>query len=72
MRESLEQDCISLQASNVNVKKVIVELCERQEASKVVYAAEVQRVKELTVASAKRYQLHVVELAKEKERRAEE
>ncbi|OAE21423.1 hypothetical protein AXG93_3954s1130 [Marchantia polymorpha subsp. ruderalis] len=72
MRALLEQDCISLRGANANVKKMTEELCERLEASKVAYAAEVQRIEELTVASAKCDQLHVAELAKEEERRAEE
>ncbi|OAE24602.1 hypothetical protein AXG93_2767s1000 [Marchantia polymorpha subsp. ruderalis] len=38
----------------------------------MAYAAEVQRVDELTVASAKRNQLHAEELAKAEERRAKE
>ncbi|OAE32413.1 hypothetical protein AXG93_3671s1320 [Marchantia polymorpha subsp. ruderalis] len=52
--------------------KVTVELCERLEASKGAYAAEVQRVEEMVVAAAKRDQLHAKELAKVEERRVEE
>lgn len=54
------------------MQKLTVELCERLESSKVAYTMEVHRVNQLTTALAKRNQLHVVELAKEKERRAEE
>ncbi|OAE30309.1 hypothetical protein AXG93_4201s1080 [Marchantia polymorpha subsp. ruderalis] len=72
LRVSLEQDCINLRASNANVQKVTMKLCEILESSKVACPAEVQRVEELTVASVKCDQLHIAELAKEKEQRAEE
>ncbi|OAE29088.1 hypothetical protein AXG93_79s1000 [Marchantia polymorpha subsp. ruderalis] len=65
------KDCVSLRASHTNVQKATLDLCKRLEASKVAYVAEVQRVEELTVALAKRNQLHAAELAKAEERRAE-
>lgn len=68
LRATLEHDCISLRFANENVQKVTKELCERLEA----YTAEVCRMDQLTADLMKRDQLHVAELTKKKERRAEE
>ncbi|OAE19347.1 hypothetical protein AXG93_3548s1000 [Marchantia polymorpha subsp. ruderalis] len=69
MRESLEQDCISLQASNVNVKKVAatktdqVELRGRIVELTDAHSKELQRADELTARMAYVLRKHAVELA---------
>ncbi|OAE18879.1 hypothetical protein AXG93_3022s1030 [Marchantia polymorpha subsp. ruderalis] len=72
LRATFEQDCSSLRIVNENVPKITVELCERLEASKGAYVAEVQRVERLIVVVGKRDQLHPEELAKTEGQRAEE